>query len=409
MPELSTIIKWSLVLGLLLGAVPAVRGTVHWLKTDPAANAAPSEPANAGTLAELLEPIRARHKLPGLAAAIISGGEVQALGATGVRRAGGEERLTVHDQFHIGSCTKAMTATMLGMLVEAGTLDWSTTVGEVFEDIPMNDAWKPITLEQLLHNRAGAPAHLNAGGLWPRLWAFQGPAREARMELVKGVLAEPPSTPGEFVYSNAGFAIAGAMAERRTDTHWEDLMRRRLFEPLGMTAAGFGPPGDPESIDQPRGHHASGKPEEPGPRADNPAAIGPANSVHCSLADWGRFIAMHAATAPRPNTPPLITAATLKKLQTPADGPGDRYAMGWIVSTRPWAKGNDDGEGLILTHAGSNSLWFAVVWIAPERDLAVLVTSNQGGTAARACDEAVGVLVRHIADSPAGATRQESK
>lgn len=389
MPDAMTVLKWLIIVLALLGIASMARGAVHALRPDPARAAAQS--TDTSNLAGLLEPIRARHKLPALAAAIVSGGELRDVAAVGVRRAGSAEPVTIDDKFHIGSCTKAMTATMIAALVEEGTLAWSTTVGDIFGDVAMDDAWKSITLEQLLHHRGGAPANLNAGGLWGRLWSFKGSPREARMELVQGVLKDAPQAPGAYLYSNAGYAIAGAMAERITDTPWEDLMRLRLFEPLGIASAGYGAPGSPDTIDQPRGHHASGRVEEPGPGADNPPAIGPAGTVHCTLEDWARFIALHQTRGRREGS--LLRAQTIERLHTPADGPGEKYAMGWLITTRPWAKG-ENGEGLALTHAGSNTLWYAVTWIAPERNFAVLVVANQGGAAAaRACDDAAGRLI----------------
>ncbi len=56
---------------------------------------------------------------------------------------------------------------------------------------------------------------------------------------------------------------------------------------------------------------------------------------------------------------------------------------------RPWAKGK------VLTHSGSNGLWFAAIWIAPQVDLALLAVTNCGsGAAPAACDEAVGELLK---------------
>jgi hypothetical protein len=63
--------------------------------------------------------------------------------------------------------------------------------------------------------------------------------------------------------------------------------------------------------------------------------------------------------------------------------------MGWIVGERDWAGGR------VLTHAGSNTMWYAVVWIAPARDFAVLVAANRGFDAgAQACDEVASALIR---------------
>jgi hypothetical protein len=65
-------------------------------------------------------------------------------GTAGVRKRGTAERITIADQFHLGSCTKAMTATLVAMLVEEGKLNWTTTLGELFADTvkPLHPAWE---------------------------------------------------------------------------------------------------------------------------------------------------------------------------------------------------------------------------------------------------------------------------
>jgi CubicO group peptidase (beta-lactamase class C family) len=186
-----------------------------------------------------LRAIREKQDVPALAGAVVEHGKVTALGADGVRKRGGKEAVTTGDLFHLGSDTKAMTATMLATLVEEGKLKWTTTVGEVFGDLTMDEQWKAVTLEQLLWHRGGAPTGLETGGLWGRLWKFKGAPAEARMELVKGVLKNPPHPVGKYEYSNAGYAMAGAMAERVMKKSWEELMRERVFRPLGMGSAGF--------------------------------------------------------------------------------------------------------------------------------------------------------------------------
>src|SRR6185503_3593478 len=148
-------------------------------------------------------------------------------------------------------------------------------------------------------------------------WSHKGTPVEQRMTLVEGVITKPPvSKPGTtYLYANAGFAIAGAMAEALSDKPWEDLMRQRIFDPLGMKAAGFGAPGDAASLDQPRGHRADGTPVHPGPGADNPAAIGPGGTVHCAIEDWAKFIAFHLAASRGECT--FLKPATVAKLHTP--------------------------------------------------------------------------------------------
>ncbi len=365
--------------------------------TDPAAAGEPpavddAELSGARNVSDLLEPIRREHKLPALAAAMVKDGEVVALGATGVRRAGGTERVGLNDQFHIGSCTKAMTAMLAGILIEEGKLRWDSTVGEVFAN--QADTLRPeycdVTLEQLLTHRSGLAEDRQPDRvLWPKIVAIRGPMLTQRRRLVQLALSRKPAAePGtKFQYSNIGYAIAGAMCERVTGKTWEDLMRERLFKPLGMATAGFGPPGTAAKVDQPWGHLAGGtelKPIRPGRKADNPAVVGPAGTVHCSLADWAKFAA--ASLPQQANRKSLVSAATLRKLHTPLAG--EDYAFGWLVTERGWAGGR------ALTHAGSNTMWFADVWLAPEHGTAYLAATNVGTQDGfQGCDAAISALI----------------
>lgn len=345
------------------------------------------------SLDDLLDEIRRQNHLPALGGAIVDGGKVVAIGVAGFRQVGEKAKVTVHDKWHIGSCTKAMTATLCGMLVEEGKLKWTSTLGEVFPDLrdSMHADYREVTLEQLLGHRGGVPSDLDEGGLWKKLWKREGTPTEQRRMLMEGVLRRPPvSKPGtEYLYSNAGVAMAGAMAEKVTGTPYEKLLTERLFKPLGMKSAGFGAPGSAKKIDQPRGHariEEADQPVKPGKFADNPPSIAPAGTVHCSLEDWAAFVALHLTE--KRGKSPLIKPATLKKLHTPLEG--QEYSLGWIVTQRPW------GGGEVLTHAGSNNSWYAVVWAAPTRNFAVLIVTNQGGPeAAKACDETAGALIEH--------------
>ena len=85
---------------------------------------------------------------------------------------------------------------------------------------------------------------------------------ERRYNILRDNLANAPAgAVGDFLYSNLSYALAGAMAERLTGKSWETLMQERLFVPLGITTAGYGPPGTPGQVDQPWG--AQGRSERP--------------------------------------------------------------------------------------------------------------------------------------------------
>ena len=91
---------------------------------------APGVPREAENLSPRLEKIRDAHRIPALAAAAVDEGEIVAIGATGSRRAGAGDSVFVDDIWHLGSCTKSMTASVCAMLVEDGKLRWDSTPGE---------------------------------------------------------------------------------------------------------------------------------------------------------------------------------------------------------------------------------------------------------------------------------------
>lgn len=353
----------------------------------------------------LLEPIRARHNLPALAAAAVRAGEIVAIGATGVRKVGASDAVTVEDKWHIGSCTKSMTASLAAMLVEDGKLKWDTTVGEVFPELRgvMRETWRGVTLEQLLTHRSGAPGN-PPDDLWKAAWRARGTPVEQRKAFVGGLLGrEPEAKPGtKFIYSNQGFAIAGAMIERIAAKPWEELLRARLFVPLGLKSGGFGAPGSPNHVDQPWGHVLSAgsiEPVPPGPAADNPVAIAPAGIVHCSIGDLARYAGWHARGARGDR--PLLTETSFAKLHHAAEG--QDYAMGWGVVQRGWA------GGAALTHSGSNKMWYAVMWVAPEKDAAFVAATNIAGPEAeKACDEAVAALLGRVVPRDGRDTKDQS-
>ena len=69
--------------------------------------------------------------------------------------------------------------------------------------------------------------------------------------------------------------------------------------------------------------------------------------------------------------------------------PEGNYAGGWIIDRRAWAK------GIVLTHSGSNTMWFAVVWVAPALDRAFAVVTNSHDKVSRnICDRVVGRLIK---------------
>src|SRR5262249_46599439 len=323
-----------------------------------------------------------------LAGAVSSGDATIAVGAVGVRKRGDPTPITRADRWHLGSDTKAMTATLIALSVGEGALRWETTMAEAFpqDAASFDPAYRAVSIEQLLRHMGGAPAAVPAD-IWAAMWQPGGPPAQRRTAVL-AMLRRPPETPPgtAFAYSNAGYMMAGAALEARTGATWDALMRTRLFGPLGMTSCGFGAPASPGTVDQPWGHGADGIPVDPGGgAADNPPSLGPAGTVHCSLEDWAKFLRVHLLGARGLPTPLALDAAAFARMHTPP--PGGDYAFGWLVTSRPWG-------GTVLTHSGSNTMFFATAWISPARDRIFVAATNQGGdAAATGVDAAFGPLI----------------
>ncbi|MCY4060709.1 MAG: serine hydrolase [Gammaproteobacteria bacterium] len=311
----------------------------------------------------LAKPIRSGAS-PGLIAAIVDRRGVRAIAAAGVRKAGDPQPLLTTDSIHIGSNTKAMTSTLLAVLVRDGVFadGWNTTIVEVFPDVrdQIHPEYRGVTLWQLVTMTGGVRcdaadwhAHRDADLVG------------RRHRILRDNLADPPAaTAGEHLYSNLAYVVAGAMAERITGKTWETLMQERLFEPLGMASAGFGPPGTPGEVDQPWGHQRDPDRDDWVPnQLDNAAAMGPAGTVHVTFEDWAKFMSLWLTDGP----PAILDREGLDRLISPVSG---RYAAGWSVATRFWAKGE------AITHGGSNTSWFALLWIAPRIGHAYVVAAN---------------------------------
>jgi CubicO group peptidase (beta-lactamase class C family) len=333
---------------------------------------------------QALKPIRQKFNVPAMAVAVVTSDGIKFVGAVGVRKRGTEIPVTLDDLWHLGSDGKAMTSTLIARLVERGQLKWDSTLAEIFPDLApqMNPEFQKVTLLQLLSHRAGLPANLN-------LADYQGnDVQSLRLRAVREELSkQPQSAPGgKYLYSNLGYIIAGAVVEKITGQSWENAISNEVFNPLQMKSVGFGGTGTPGQIDQPWPHTEDGQPTaENGPDMDNPPVMGPAGRIHCSIQDWAKFVQDQLRGA-RGEPGTLLKPESYQKLQTPPFG-GD-YALGWTVVQRGWAGGK------ALNHGGDNTMNFANVWIAPDKDFAILVCVNQSGDMAfQATDEAVGAMI----------------
>jgi CubicO group peptidase (beta-lactamase class C family) len=245
------------------------------------------------------------------------------------------------DQWHLGSVTKSFTATLVARLVDAGTLNWHSTIGEVLgaQIGDMMPAYRDVTVLHLLSHRGGLPRD--------REGQFKASdVHLSRLAYAREALQEPASAPmgTQMSYSNADYVVVALMLETLLKKPWEGLITDFVFAPLHLKSAGFGPPGAPGHLDQPMGHVVTATGLRP-VRADIPAVMGPAGQVHMNIGDLLTYLEAHRDM---PTT--FLSGESWTTLHTPPFG-GD-YALGWSVS----------GTG-VLSHGGTNGKWKSEVLV----------------------------------------------
>lgn len=386
----------TFVAGVLAFITVIATGGAGSARDDASASAPAAEP-----IAALLERVRTEHDVPAMSMVIVKDGTIGEEVCVGVRSRGDDTAVQPGDTWHIGSCTKSMTATLAAMLVAEGLLQWETTIAQALPDLvdDINPAYHDITLRELLLMRGGVPGQPPPDA-WMQAWKAEGPVEAQRRQFVRDVLTQAaPKSRGTLEYSNQSYTVAALMCEAVSGKTYETLLVERLGRPLGMTSLGFGPPGLESTSAteghpvQPYGHQASGTPVPPGPAADNPPAITPAGRAHVTLTDWAKYARAHLDDDTKGLPAFGLDAANATVLHTPgtrpdgATAPRDNpYAMGWLARDEPFF-------GRTLWHNGSNTMWYAEAWLAPEKDLAILVACNQGGDNAT---RAVGAVLKAL-------------
>jgi len=363
----------------------------------PGTPASPIEPGRIGDgrLLDIVEAIRDRHNLPAMGAIIVAEGQIAEQSVSGVRSNSSNVQVSNSDRWHIGSVTKAMTATLTAIMVEQSLISWDTTPLDVWPEYSasMQPQYQSVTIVDLLSHHAGIPTDQ---GAIPSIALTRdeapGTVIEKRRLWAKELLELTPKNPvGTYEYSNGGYIIVGAMLESITGTPWETLMQDQLFGPLGMTSSGFGAPGTPGQLDQPLGHVEQGGSLvaiPPGPDADNSAAIGPAGTVHLTMSDYAKFMFAHLEG--ERGIPGLVSAETFQFMHQPVRN--SSYALGWSVD-----EGHAWADGPLLFHLGSNLRWLANAGIIPGLNTGLIIVTNAANDDAfDASDELAEKLLNRI-------------
>jgi CubicO group peptidase (beta-lactamase class C family) len=167
-------------------------------------------------------------RAPGLAVVVIKNDEVVFERGYGVRELGKSGTVDEHTLFAIGSTTKAMTAALAAMLVDEKKLEWDAPVTRYLPWFQMKDpaVSHEVSVRDLLTHRAGL-------GNADYLWYGQHGSTEEILRRVRLIDPVYPVRSG-FIYQNIMYAAAGAVVEAASGTSWPNLIRTRIFEPLGM-------------------------------------------------------------------------------------------------------------------------------------------------------------------------------
>ncbi len=355
-------------------------GAQAWAQ-PPAPHARPATSDPPRSLAEHVRAARGAD-VPAIGAVVVSCRGAAETAVAGVTRVGGTEPVAAAARFNVGSNAKSMLASLAAVYVQEGRLRWATTVAEVLGPaVPgLDPALGRATLAQLLSHRAGLRAY-DTGAALDSVTVTGATPSARRLAFAARVLREAAAYPpgSRFVYSNAGYVVAGVMLERVGGRPFEALMRERLFRPLGIAPA-FGtrvPPADGD----PWGHVARGGTVTA--YADTapiiPDFLQPAGDVSLSLAEYGAYLREHlCGLAGAPTR--VLRAETVRDLHAP-QGP-DGAGLGW---------GQFELAGTPASvHVGGTGAFSAFVAVLPRRDRAVAtVTSSGDGRAALALLQAL--------------------
>lgn len=301
-------------------------------------------------------------EVPGLAISVVRNDSVLVARRYGVRELGRPERVDENTVFSIASLTKSFTATAAAMLVDDGKLEWDAPARRYLPLLQFRDPYltENVTMRDLLAHRTGLHASNVA-------WMLTGAGAADRADLIRRARyweAEAPLRT-RLVYSNLGYLVAGEAIAAAAGMPYEEVIRQRIFAPLGMRSTTIGDAGAARAANRVMPHAMIGGVQRSFPWRDIDviAAAGSVNSTATDMAQWLRFQMGDGTFAGRRlvsaeglweiHSPQLaIPASPAFKTARQVEGIG-AYAMGWNVMDyrgHPmlWHSGNADGQPAIM-------------------------------------------------------------
>jgi len=343
-------------------------------KTDPVAAA---KEALAG-FDEVVNDAMKKFEVPGMAIAIVKGKEVVYSKGFGFRDVEKQLPVTADTLFAIGSSSKAFTTFVLGTLVDEGRIEWDKPLRTYIPWFKLQD---PVMTERLsvrdtVTHRSGLPRH-------DLVWYnnFES-TREAFVR--KLAYLEPNADLREkWQYNNLMYLTAGYLTEVITGKSWEEAVRQRVFDPLGMKRSNFSVADSQKDSDfaQPYGKKESKIEKLPFRPITN---IGPAGSINSSVNEMARWVVVHLnggkygdkKIAEAPTVADMHLAHMVMGATSPEpEITGGEYGMGWF--------GDNYRGHRRVQHGGNIDGFSANVVLFPKDDFGLVVLTNLNGTPLR--------------------------
>ncbi len=353
-------------------------------QAQPGRKAKPQTPATrspeerlAGIDAQL-QPLLADWKAAGFAVSVVYKDKLIWANGYGYRDLDKKLPVTPNTLFAIGSCTKAFTSSLLGVLQKEGKLDYDKPASSYLPALRFQtgDLTGSVTVRDMMCHRTGLPRHDFSWYLTPT----------TRDSLVQRIQYLEPSAPlrQRWQYNNFMFLAQGVLAEKLTGQSWEALVRERFFAPLGMKNT------TTSVVDLARQSDASVGYETVKDslirRMDyyNIDGMGPAGSINSSvteMANWvrtwingGKFegkAVLPAAYVPEAMSSQMVIGAGLPTKETP-DVFMSNYGFGWFLGSY---RGHYRVE-----HGGNIDGFAASTCFFPSDSIGIVVLSNQNSS-----------------------------
>jgi CubicO group peptidase (beta-lactamase class C family) len=310
----------------------------------------------------------ARHRMPGLALAIVRGDEIAYL--RGYGSAGEGRPMTARTPLYIGSISKSFTALAVMQRVEAGEIDLDAPVRAYLPWFRVADEGaggrtsETLTVRQLLHQTSGLAEETYMADL-PSGTTLEAAVRD----LQHAAPVDPPGT--AFHYFNQNYTTLGRLVEEVSGRAYGDYVREEILAPLAMDRSAATPEGIAD-LNAAQGHGVLFG--YPIPRAQGTSAhTMPEGGLVSTAEDMAHYLIAQLNGGAYGGTRILSAEgiAALQRPETPGAPPGEGYGMGWIVE--PWE------DTRVVRHGGSLENFRSFAWLLPAHDYGFVILINQNG------------------------------